>query len=70
MNKKGLPLMLESLTLRNQTGDSYGSIESCLHLAEYYSKTDSKKSNEYAQLAYQNATKLNSVDERLEAYRF
>jgi signal transduction histidine kinase len=70
MNKKGLPLMLESLTLRNQLGDSYGSIESCLHLAEYYSKTDAKKSNQYAQLAYQNATKLNSVDERLEALSF
>ncbi|WP_370526717.1 ATP-binding protein [Flavobacterium sp. MDT1-60] len=70
MNKKGLALMLKSLTLRNQTEDLYGSIESCLHLAEYYSKTNSKKSNEYAQLAYQNATKLNSVDERLEALSF
>jgi signal transduction histidine kinase len=70
LNDKGLPLMLESLNLRNQTNDVYGSIESCLHLAEYYSKTNSKKSNEYAQLAYKNATKLNSVDERLEALSF
>ena len=70
MNEKGLALMLESLTLRNQTEDVYGSIESCLHLAEYYSKTDAKKSNQYAQLAYQNATKLNSIDERLEALSF
>jgi signal transduction histidine kinase len=70
MNEKGLPLMTESLTLRNQTDDVYGSIESYLHLAEYYSKTDAKKSNQYAQLAYQNATKLNSIDERLEALSF
>ena len=70
MNEKGLPLMIESLTLRNQTYDVYGSIESYLHLAEYYLKTDAKKSNQYAQLAYQNATKLNSIDERLEALSF
>ncbi len=70
MNEKGLLLMLESLTLRNQTDDLYGSIESCLHLSEYYSKTNAQKSNQYAQLAYQNATKLNSVDERLEALSF
>ena len=70
MNEKGLPLMIESLALRNKINDTYGSIESCLHLAEYYSKSDAKKSNQYAQLAYQNATKLNSVDERLEALSF
>jgi signal transduction histidine kinase len=70
MNEKGLALMIESLTLRNQIGDVYGSIESYLHLAEYYSKTDAEKSNQYAKNAYQNATKLNSVDERLEALSF
>jgi len=70
INEKGLPLMLESLRLRNQIEDSYGSIESCLHLAEYYSKSDARKSNQYAQLAYENATKLNSIDERLEALSF
>lgn len=69
-NTEGLSLINQSLAIRNQNDDSYGSLQSYLHLAEYYSTTDSKKSNEYAQLACQIATKLNSVDERLEALSF
>jgi len=67
---KGLLLMNEGLKIRNKTDDSYGRIQSCLHLAEYYAKNDSKKSHEYAQTAYQIATKLNSIDERLESLSF
>ena len=66
-NEKGLQLMLESLKLRKHISDSYGSIESYTHLAEYYSKTDITKSNEYAKNAYAIATQFNSVDERLKA---
>jgi signal transduction histidine kinase len=64
---KGLQFMNEGLKLRNRFEDFYGSIESYLHLAEFYVKTDSKKSNEYAQNAYQIATKFHSIDERLKA---
>jgi signal transduction histidine kinase len=64
---KGLEFMNESLELRKQTDDTYGSIESYLHLAEFYAKTDSKKSNQNAQNAYQIATKFHSIDERLKA---
>lgn len=64
---KGLQFMNEGLKLRNRFEDFYGSIESYLHLAEFYAKTDSKKSNEYAQNAYQIATKFHSIDERLKA---
>lgn len=69
-NNKGLLLMTESLKTRSLHNDSYGSIESYLHLAEYYTKTDSKKSNQYALDAYKSATKLNSIDERLRALQF
>ncbi|WP_278010893.1 tetratricopeptide repeat-containing sensor histidine kinase [Flavobacterium gyeonganense] len=65
--EKGLVLMTESFRLRNQIDDTYGAIESNLHLAEYYTKTDSEKSNDYAKNAYQIATKSNSVDERLKS---
>lgn len=68
--EKGLLLMNEGYQLRKQVDDFYGSIESNLHLAEFYSKTDSKKSNQYAQSAYEIATKFNSVDERLKALAF
>ncbi|MDR7371324.1 ATP-binding protein [Flavobacterium aquidurense] len=68
--EKGLLLMNQGLELRNKLEDSYGSIESYLHFAEYYAENDATKSNQYAQLAYQNATNLNSIDERLEALSF
>ena len=65
--EKGLQFINEGLQLRNQIKDFYGSIESYLHLAEFYAKTDSEKSNQNAQKAYQIATKFHSVDERLKA---
>ncbi|MDX6189533.1 tetratricopeptide repeat protein [Flavobacterium sp. Fl-318] len=67
VNDKGLQLMNKSLELRKQIDDSYGSIESYLHLAEYFAETDRQKSNQYAQSAYAIATKFNSIDERLKA---
>ncbi|OMQ11888.1 tetratricopeptide repeat-containing sensor histidine kinase [[Flexibacter] sp. ATCC 35103] len=70
LQQKGLLIMLQSLDLRNKIDDSYGSIESNLHLAEFYAKTNPQKSNQYAQSAYKIATKFNSVDERLKALSF
>lgn len=67
IENKGLHLMNEGLKIRIDTKDTYGSIESYLHLADYYSKKDKKISDENALLAYKVATKLNSIDERLEA---
>lgn len=64
---KGLLLMNEALQTRYDFKDTYGSIESYLHLADYYAKKDIHKSNQNALMAYNVATKLNSVDERLEA---
>ena len=70
MAEKGLALMNEGIKMRNQINDSYGGIESNLHLAEYYAKIDSQKSNHYANTAYQTATNFNSIDERLKALSF
>ena len=70
MNEKGLSLMNEGLALRIEADDTYGSIPSYLHLAEYYAQSATKKSNEYALKAYENASKSNSIDERLEALSF
>ncbi|WP_317129083.1 ATP-binding protein [Flavobacterium sp. 270] len=67
ITEKGLLLMNKSLDKRNQIDDIYGSIESNLHLADYYSSVDSQKSDRHALDAYNIATKLHSVDERLEA---
>jgi signal transduction histidine kinase len=67
MAEKGFSLMNEALQTRNKLKDTYGSIESYLHIADYYAKKDINKSNKNALAAYNAATKLNSVDERLEA---
>ncbi|WP_433764393.1 tetratricopeptide repeat-containing sensor histidine kinase [Flavobacterium ginsenosidimutans] len=67
MHKKGFFLMSQGLQLKNEIKDNYSSIESYLHLADYYSKRDAQKSDENALAAYTIATKLNSVEERLEA---
>ncbi|WP_317048303.1 tetratricopeptide repeat-containing sensor histidine kinase [Flavobacterium araucananum] len=70
LHEKGLLLMQNSFNLRNKIDDTYGNIESNLHLAEYYSKTNSDKSHQYAKTSYQIATKFNSIDERLKALSF
>lgn len=67
MDEKGFQLMNEALQIRNEIKNTYGSIESYLHLADYYAQKDTQKSNKNALAAYNTATKLNSVDERLEA---
>jgi signal transduction histidine kinase len=66
-NEKGFLLMKEAFGLRKEINDSYGSLQSNLHLAEYFINTDSKKTNQYALDAYNAATKLNTIDERLDA---
>jgi len=67
MNEKGFRLMNEAFQTKKKIKDNYGSIESYLHLADYYAKKDIQKSDENALAAYNTSTKLNSVDERLEA---
>lgn len=67
---KGFSLMNESLENRIKSDDLYGSIASYLHLTEFYAAIDPQKSNQFALKAYEISTKLNSVDERLEALSF
>ena len=70
INEKGFLLMNEGFNLRKEIGDSYGSLQSNLHLAEYFFHIDSKKTNQYALDAYKDATKLNTIDDRLDALSF
>jgi signal transduction histidine kinase len=65
--QKGLALMKQALVIRTSINDSYGSIESYLHLADFYQNRDYQKSKENALEAYKVATKYKSIDERLEA---
>ncbi|MTH15671.1 tetratricopeptide repeat protein [Flavobacterium sp. LC2016-01] len=65
--EKGLLYMQKSLDLRKSLQDDYGSIENSIHLSEFYSETNPQKSKEFALKAYRTATKMHSIDERLEA---
>lgn len=67
---KGLQLMTKSLLIRKDAKDQYGSIESNLHLAEYYQGINSQYALKHAQEAYRTATKLKSIDERLKSLAF
>ncbi|WP_371199628.1 ATP-binding protein [Flavobacterium sp. ASV13] len=67
---KGLKLIKYSLELRKNVPYDYGSIESNLHLAELYTENDPLQSKDYALKAYKTATKLHSIDERLEALSY
>lgn len=68
---KGFDLMNQGVNIRNKINDTYGIIESYLHLAEYYQyQKNIQESNKYALKAYENATKHKSIDERLEALSF
>jgi signal transduction histidine kinase len=68
--QKGLALMKQALVIRSDSNNPYGSIESHLHLADFYQNRDPQKSKENALQAYKVATKYQSIDERLEALEF
>jgi signal transduction histidine kinase len=67
---KGIALMNQSLAMRSDLDDSYGSIESHLHLADFYRDSNFSKSKEHALQAYRLATEYNSINERLEALAY
>lgn len=69
-DSKGLNLMKHALTIRMQLNDSYGSIESYLHLAEYYKEINATLSKKNALQAYALATKCNSPIEQLETLSY
>lgn len=64
---QGLPLLNEALKIRIEVADSYGSIMSYLHLADYFQIENPKEASRNAEQAYALATRHGSPDERLEA---
>lgn len=66
-NPKSLDFLEQSLVIRKKIKSDIGMTTSYISLSEFYNKTNPKLANQYAQLAYEKATKLNSVDERLKS---
>ena len=65
-NSKALDYIKRSLKIRLQKKNDRGLIGNYYHLSIYYKKTNLNLSNTYAYLGYKNATKVNSVEDRLQ----
>lgn len=66
-NSKGIDYLNRALKIKKQIKDDWGMAASYLHLTKYYEQTNPKLANDYARMAYEKATKINNVDDRLES---
>jgi len=65
-NPKAITYLNQSTIIRDKNRDDWGLVASYCNLAEYYHNTNLTLAYKYSYLAYQKATKLNSVDSRLQ----
>ena len=65
-NPKGLNYLNQSLAIKKEAQDDFGMTTSYVHFSEYYAQSNPNLAQKYAQLAYEKATKVNNVNDRLE----
>jgi signal transduction histidine kinase len=65
-NPKALGYLKESIKIRLQRNNDLGLIGNYSHLFKYYKKNDPNLAINYANLAYEKATKVNAVNDRME----
>ncbi|MFV8368007.1 tetratricopeptide repeat-containing sensor histidine kinase [Flavobacterium sp. LB2R40] len=65
-NALGLYYFNKGLKIKTQIKDHFGMISSYYHLSNFYKEKNPALSDTYAHLAYEKATTLNSVDDRLQ----
>ncbi|MFV8344093.1 tetratricopeptide repeat-containing sensor histidine kinase [Flavobacterium sp. XS2P39] len=68
-NPKALYYLNQGLKIREQIKDYWGILSSYHNLSEYYKTRNPNLSNKYALLTYKKATKVKSVDTRLECLK-
>ncbi len=66
-NLKSLDYLNQSTTIRKKIKDDFGMTASYNHFSEFYEKSNPNLAHNYAKLAYQKATKVNNVDDRLKS---
>lgn len=66
-NAKSLDYLNRSLKIRKQIKDNFGIMASYIHFSEFYKDSKPKESYNYARLAYEKATEINSVNTRLKS---
>ena len=64
---KGIEYLNQALRIKISIKDDWGMGASYLHLTKYYKKSNPRLANDYARTAYEKATKVNNVDDRLES---
>ena len=69
-NPKAFDYLTQSLTIRDSINDNQELIASYMHFSEFYQQSNSILAHQYANKAYQSATKVNSPDDRLVALKF
>lgn len=66
-NAKSLEYLNRSLKIRKQIKDNFGIMASYIHFSEFYKDSKPNESYNYARLAYEKATEINSVNTRLKS---
>ncbi|RTY83586.1 tetratricopeptide repeat protein [Flavobacterium sp. LS1P28] len=66
-DSRSLHYLNTALIIRKKIKDDFGITTSYLNIAEFYKKPNPGLSYKYAQLAYEKATKINNVDDRLKS---
>ncbi|MWB96854.1 tetratricopeptide repeat protein [Flavobacterium sp. GA093] len=62
---KALDYLSQSLEIRKKEDNNFGMTTSYIHFSEFYSDSNSELAKQYANLAYEKATQVNSIDDRL-----
>jgi signal transduction histidine kinase len=63
-------LLQKAFLIREQIDDSQGLIASCIHLTQYYFDSDKSKALRFAEYAYSNARKRNSLPAIIESFGY
>jgi signal transduction histidine kinase/Flp pilus assembly protein TadD len=66
-NPKSLYYLNQSLIIRKKINDDFGITSSYLNFSDFYKNNNLNLSYKYAQLAYEKATKVNNVNDRLKS---
>jgi signal transduction histidine kinase len=66
-NIKSLSYLKQSLKIREAIKDNLGLIKSYIHLSEFYKNKNLQLSNRYSKQAYNKATAINNIDDRLKS---
>ncbi len=66
-NSKGIDFLNQALKIKEQIKDDLGMATSYLNLTKYYKQINPRLTIDYARMAYEKATKVNNVDNRLES---